>query len=130
MNNYRIYISLFNSVFLSSLSFSLFSSSLSLFAVLHQLLYVSCVFCYLKLLVFFLFIFYFYYCYYLGKTPQLSVTLYFFHCQCQTCRKYEFAAVDQPIEAFTNILFSSGTTGNLKLLIEPFPKIDFLTNKM
>jgi acyl-coenzyme A synthetase/AMP-(fatty) acid ligase len=30
------------------------------------------------------------------------------------CREHEFAAVEQSVEAFTNILFSSGTTGNLK----------------
>ena len=29
-------------------------------------------------------------------------------------RECEFAAVEQPVEALTNILFSSGTTGNLK----------------
>ena len=29
-------------------------------------------------------------------------------------RECEFAAVEQPAEAFTNILFSSGTTGKLK----------------
>ncbi|KAH7528835.1 hypothetical protein FEM48_Zijuj05G0114900 [Ziziphus jujuba var. spinosa] len=31
-------------------------------------------------------------------------------------KKIEFAAVDQPIEAFTNILFSSGTTGEPKAI--------------
>lgn len=30
------------------------------------------------------------------------------------CRDREFAAVEQSVEAFTNILFSSGTTGSLK----------------
>lgn len=32
-------------------------------------------------------------------------------CLHRSCRECEFSAVEQPVEAFTNILFSSGTTG-------------------
>lgn len=38
----------------------------------------------------------------------------------QTCRDNEFVAVEQPVEAFTNILFSSGTTGIFRLKPKPF----------
>lgn len=35
------------------------------------------------------------------------------------CREHEFAAIEKPVEAFTNILFSSGTTGKQKLNSNP-----------
>ncbi|THG08659.1 hypothetical protein TEA_015529 [Camellia sinensis var. sinensis] len=38
------------------------------------------------------------------------------HFHAKTCREVEFVAVEQPVEAFTNILFSSGTTGEPKAI--------------
>jgi hypothetical protein len=46
---------------------------------------------------------------------SLFIYLFIFMFHIKICREHEFAAVEQSVEAFTNILFSSGTTGNLKL---------------
>ncbi|CAN1266964.1 Hexanoyl-CoA synthase [Linum perenne] len=41
---------------------------------------------------------------------------YFLEREFQTCRGNEYSAVEQPVDAFTNILFSSGTTGEPKAI--------------
>lgn len=53
------------------------------------------------------------------KTYAIGSLMHFFFnpdVPSQMCREHEFAAVEQPVEAFTNILFSSGTTGNIKFI--------------
>ena len=47
---------------------------------------------------------------YFKKYFSNILTTIMFHIKWAEC---EFAAVEQPVEAFTNILFSSGTTGKL-----------------